>query len=91
VLCEFYCSECAGYVYVKLNTALEGNHIINCPNCGHQHYRFVKEGLITDCRFYEGKDIADEVIPMKSAYQKEKRVLGGVALIRQLEAVGEHK
>jgi hypothetical protein len=91
VLCEFYCSACYGYVYVKLNTVLEGNHVVNCPNCGHKHYRFIKDGLITDCRFHDGHNIADEIVPMRSAWQKEKRVLGAIAQIRQLEAVGEHQ
>jgi hypothetical protein len=89
VLCEFFC-HCGGYIYIKLNTALNGNHVVTCPNCGHQHYRFVKDGLITDCRFFEGQSLADEIIPMRSAYQKEKRVLGGIAQIRQLEATGVH-
>jgi DNA-directed RNA polymerase subunit RPC12/RpoP len=98
VLCEFYCAECFGYVYVKLNTALEGNHVVNCPNCGHKHYRVVKDGIITDCRFSENHEIADEIVPMRSAWQKERRPppelepgKGAIALIRQFEAVGYHR
>jgi len=96
VLCEFWC-HCedkgyeGGYVYVKLNTNLEGNHVVVCPNCGHKHYRVVKEGLITDCRFHSGMDIADEIIPMKSAFTRERRTFGSIAQIRQAEAVGLHR
>jgi hypothetical protein len=95
-LCEFWCHCCdrpgdgGGYVYVKLNTNLEGNHVINCPNCGHKHYRVVKEGIITDCRFHTGMEIADEIIPMKSAFTRKRRTFGAIAQIRQAEAVGRH-
>ena len=96
VLCEFWChcedlSGGGGYVYVKLNTNLEGNHVVKCPNCNHKHYRVVKGGIITNCRFHTGMDIADEIIPMKSAYTKTRRTFGGIAQIRQAEAVGLHK
>jgi len=96
VLCEFWChcidkpGDGGGYIYVKLNTALSGNHHIVCPNCGHVHHRFVKDGQITGDRFYTGYDIADEIIPMKSAFQREKRQLGKIALLRQREAIGQH-
>lgn len=91
VLCEFYCQECRGYIYVYLNIGLEGNHIVNCPKCGHKHYRVVKKGKITEERFNEKMNTADEIICMLSAYQKEKRKLGTIAQIRQLEAIGEHQ
>jgi len=101
VLCEFWChcedeplsnvvSKRGGYIYVKLNTQLEGNHVIACPNCGHKHYRVVKDGIITDCRFNFGMDIADEIIPMKSAFTRERRQFGSIAQIRQAEAAGFH-
>lgn len=87
---EFWCWECKHYIYVKLNTGLEGNHIMNCPNCGHQHYRVVKNGIITGDRFNKDSVIADEIIPMKSAcvpeYRRRKRT--GIAIVREMEAVG---
>ena len=87
VLCEFY-GHCGGYIYVKLNLELNGNHVVNCPNCGHKHYRVVKNGIITEDRFNESFRLADELILMPSAYTKTKRVMGRVALQRQAEAIG---
>lgn len=85
---EFWCGECKHYIYLKLNTALEGNHVVVCPQCNHKHYRVVNNGIITGDRYEEGKCIADEIMPMKSAATKERRQRGGIALIREMEAVG---
>jgi len=99
-MCEFWC-HCedapypengeprGGYIYVKLNTALEGNHVIVCPNCKHKHYRVVVKGKITGERFSLGMRTADEIEPMPSAYTKEKRKLGLIATWRMREAIGE--
>lgn len=34
-----------------MDLELDGNHVLNCPNCGHQHCRVVKKGEITDIRW----------------------------------------
>jgi len=31
--------------------SLNGNHVLNCPNCGHEHCRVVSNGKITDDRW----------------------------------------
>ena len=91
VLCDFWCQECSGYTYFKLNTALDGNHVVICanPECKHKHYRYVKGGKITDDRFHEGQDLAEEIEPMPSAYSKQARKLGILARLRQRMAIGE--
>ncbi len=38
-------------VQFEINLELNGNHIIQCPNCGHEHCRVVKDGIITDDRW----------------------------------------
>lgn len=48
---ELYCTECERYVQFSLDIALNGNHVLDCPNCGHTHYRVVRDGKITDIRF----------------------------------------
>lgn len=77
---EFYCSGgCGKYFKVKLNTSLNGNHRIHCPNCGHIHFRQIKNGEITESRFTEHCDdqiIVDDLRPMKASctdYQTETR------------------
>ena len=87
---EFWCGECRHYIYVKLNTGLEGNHIVVCPQCGHKHYRLVKCGVITSDRFNESQPLVDEIIPMKSAAvpADQRRKRGSIAIIREMELVG---
>ncbi len=48
---ELYCHACNGYVQFELDLALDGNHVLECPNCGHEHCRVVKNGVITDARW----------------------------------------
>lgn len=48
---ELYCHACGGYVQFDLDSAINGNHILNCPNCGHEHCRVVFNGRISDERW----------------------------------------
>lgn len=48
---ELHCHECQRYVQFDLDLSLNGNHVLNCPNCGHEHCRVVKDGKITDIRW----------------------------------------
>lgn len=58
---ELFCSECGKYVRFPIDLALDGNHEIVCPNCGHVHYRVVKKGIITEDRY--------NPIPSMATYQ----------------------
>ena len=48
---ELHCHNCNNYVQFKLDMGLNGNHVLNCPKCGHQHCRVVKDGKITSERW----------------------------------------
>ena len=48
---ELHCHACGGYVQFSLDTSINGNHVLNCPNCGHEHCRVVKDGKISDVRW----------------------------------------
>lgn len=48
---ELFCTECGKYVRFPINLALDGNHEVTCPNCGHVHYRVVVKGIITEDRY----------------------------------------
>lgn len=87
---EFWCGECEHYIYVKINSALDGNHVMVCPQCGHKHYRLVKRGIITADRYNENQAIADEIICTKSAAvpKEKRRERGSIAIIRELELAG---
>ena len=48
---EIHCHNCNRYVQFTIDLALNGNHTLDCPNCGHQHFRYVENGIITDVRW----------------------------------------
>lgn len=48
---ELYCHNCDRNVQFVCDMEKDGNHVLNCPNCGHEHCRVVKDGVITDDRW----------------------------------------
>jgi predicted nucleic acid-binding Zn-ribbon protein len=45
------CTECRQVVRVNIDRHATGNLTIVCPNCGHEHYRYVENGVITEDRW----------------------------------------
>jgi hypothetical protein len=48
---ELHCHNCNRYVQFNLDLSRDGNYKLECPNCGHEHYRAVYNGKITDIRW----------------------------------------
>lgn len=48
---EIYCHDCGNYVQFDIDVELDGNHVLKCPVCGHEHCRVVDHGRITDVRW----------------------------------------
>lgn len=48
---ELWCHACDHHVQFICDLSLDGNHVLHCPNCGHEHCRVVKDGVITDIRW----------------------------------------
>ena len=48
---EIYCHNCDKYVQFEIDIDQDGNYTIPCPNCGHEHYRVVRNRRITDQRW----------------------------------------
>jgi len=71
---EFRCTECQKYFDFVLNTSLNGDYRIHCPNCGHVHYRTIKKGEITETRHGKGDSILiEDIYPMKSSCRDTKK------------------
>jgi hypothetical protein len=47
---ELYCHNCDRYVRFDVPET-DGNLIVICPNCEHEHCRVVKDGIITGDRW----------------------------------------
>src|SRR5690606_3710623 len=48
---ELWCHDCENYVQFDIDVSLDGNHVLECPRCGHEHCRVVRNGKITDIRW----------------------------------------
>jgi RNase P subunit RPR2 len=85
---EMYCTNCSWHLYPMLNDRMSGNYTIVCGNCEHKHYRYIKDGVVTEDRHNYAADHGDTIHVMKAACQKEKRKLGAVAQLRAMETAG---
>lgn len=45
------CHECSKQFVALLDYSIEGNHIVECPNCGHEHCRVIEKGKVTEDRW----------------------------------------
>ena len=71
VLHEFSCSNCSGFITVKLDEDLNGAHCVVCPSCQHEHYRIIKDGAITEDRApSSSKTYAIKIKPTMAAFSK---------------------
>jgi DNA-directed RNA polymerase subunit RPC12/RpoP len=48
---ELWCHNCSHYVQFDMDLSLNGDHVLECPNCGHEHCRVVENGQITEVRW----------------------------------------
>lgn len=48
---DMECTECLKHFIAQLDLSLDGNHIIECPWCGHEHCRVVEHGKVTEDRW----------------------------------------
>lgn len=46
------CTNCRQTVRVSIDRHATGNLTIKCPSCGHEHYRYCENGVITEDRWH---------------------------------------
>lgn len=45
------CHQCGKNFVALIDYSLDGNHIIECAHCGHEHYRKILNGKVTEERW----------------------------------------
>lgn len=50
------CHHCGKNFVALVDYSLNGNHIIECAHCGHEHHRVVRDGKVTEERFGSNND-----------------------------------
>lgn len=48
---DLQCTHCSKKFIATLDHGLEGNHVVECPYCGHEHCRVIKDGKVTSDRW----------------------------------------
>lgn len=48
---DMYCHQCTKNFIAQLDMSLDGNHIVECPYCGHEHCRTILAGVVTGDRW----------------------------------------
>jgi len=48
---EMTCTNCSKFFIAELDFDIDGNHIIECPWCRHEHCRVIVNGKITEERW----------------------------------------
>ena len=74
---DVYCHSCSHNFIAHINYDVQGNHVVECPYCGHHHHRVITEGKVTEARHGSGphshKDKAERgmwksnTVPMETA------------------------
>lgn len=57
---EMHCHACGKQFVAELDFDINGDHIIECAHCGHEHCRTIKDGKITEAR-WDSKETATRV------------------------------
>lgn len=65
---ELYCHNCGKYVQFDIDLDLNGNHVLECPNCGHEHCRVVQNGKITSERWDSSNNNTYQVSQSSSSF-----------------------
>lgn len=53
---EMHCHACGKQFVAELDFDINGNYIIECAHCGHEHWRAIKDGKITSTRWGSSPD-----------------------------------
>ena len=70
---------------------MNGNYTIKCGNCGHEHYRVIDNGVVTEERHNSAKDHGDTIHVMKSAcfkQKKDEKKKGTIVKLREMVTAG---
>lgn len=48
---DMHCHNCSKGFIAEIDYDIDGNHIVECAHCGHEHCRVIQKGVITDDRW----------------------------------------
>ena len=63
-----YCHNCDKNFIARIDYDVDGQHVVECPHCGHEHCRVIKNGSITDDR-WDGRNDNRIDIPKRRVWK----------------------
>lgn len=48
---DLYCHDCSHSFIAAIDYSIDGNHVVECPYCGHKHCRVIQGGEVTGDRW----------------------------------------
>jgi len=60
---EMNCHNCNKNFVAELDLDISGDYTIECAHCGHEHYRRIDKGEITEARWQNGQDNTPKLSP----------------------------
>ena len=73
---EFYCTKtgggCGGYFTANLNMHLNVVVTVVCPNCKHEHQRYIKNGVLIEDGRTTGKPV-EEILGNPASFSKKPK------------------
>jgi DNA-directed RNA polymerase subunit RPC12/RpoP len=66
---DMHCHACSKGFLALLDYRIENNQIIECPHCGHLHYRKVVAGVVTEVR--HGSDPNVEPVKCRKVWKHD--------------------
>jgi hypothetical protein len=95
---ELNCHDCGKYIQFDIDLEIDGNHVLECPICKHQHCRTVIKGKVTNTR-WDARNGADkskgdkvnpdgcQVLQGEAAPEKPKLVEPAIAAPNRLPVI----
>ena len=68
------CHECSHNFIAMLDYSMDGNHVIECPHCRHEHCRVITNGIVTSDRF-DGRNDKKYIIQERRIWKSSDDVL----------------
>lgn len=65
---EMHCHQCNKTFVAELDFDIDGNHVVECPHCGHEHCRKIEKGKVTSHR-WDGRNDNDIRVNKKSVWK----------------------
>ena len=63
--------ECGKTFIALLDYTIDGNHVVECPHCGHEHCRVIEKGRVTEDRWSSrfGNDKSRDAIKARRVWK----------------------